>query len=1056
MPAPRCISAAALAASVALASACGGGSSSKQGARQLVSIAVTPPAPSLAKGTTLQLAATGTYSDGSTGDVTAEATWTSSDAAVSVLDQAGQKGLLRGMLAGGATVRAAVGAVSGGVSVTVTPATLVSLGVTPAAPTVPRGLVRQFAATGVFTDDTTQDLTADVAWESTDPSKATISNAAGSKGLAQTVAAGATMIRATHAATGRTGSVALTVTPAALAAVAVTAASPSVPAGLGTAFTALGTFTDGSTRDVTASLAWTSSDAAKATVSDAAGTKGRATSHAAGSVTITASEAATSVSGSAALTVTAAELVSLAVSPAAGAKPKGLPAQFAAIGTFTDGSTQDLTAQATWTSSDAANAPISNAAGTKGRVATLGLVPAPGATIGAATGGFSASARLEITSAALVSIAIAPASPTVVASKGVQLGAIGTYTDGTTQDLTAAVTWSSSAASAVVSNAAGSAGAPGSQGLATAISPGAVTITATMPGTGVAGSTPLTVSAPALTSLVVLGPGAGVLPVGFAAAFEAFGTYEDGLVRDVTSRATWSATGSGSVSLSAQGVATGVASGAVTVTGSLDGSSATADVAVTPDALTQVNIFPALGAPELPVGAAVAFMAVGTFAGDPTKTLDLTPFVTFTSREPEIAFAGNVATASAVPAAGTMSARVQGAGIPPGVAQFQGFLDVPLPVVRAALTSIAISPAVRTLLPGATDLFVAEGDFSDFVTLTVQASWSTSDAAIATVDAAGNVTAVAPGSAIITASAEGLSGTSAVTVAQPAQLRGFSVVAPSLVGGNPVTLQLWLDLPLSGADPTEVSFSSSDPAIAAGSCPLVPGLDAALCSVSTSGVAAPITVTLTATYRGVSRSATVSLAPASAVAFIAVEPILNGATTQILRVVLDGAAGADYVVALASSNVVAAPVPATLVVPAGERLGTAIFTTGTFTGSAVDVTVTATFPGGATRSDTFRVNATAPGTVTSIVVPPSVAVGATDLSSTVSIFPNAAAATVVTLQTVDPFTGFASTDLSVPPSVTIPAGLGSVTFPLTGVAPAFVRVTASAGGASVSGEVLVQ
>ena len=1019
MPAPRCICAAALAASVALASACGGGgSSSKQGARQLVSIAATPPAPSLAKGTTLQLAATGTYSDGSTGDVTAEATWTSSDAAVSVLDQAGQKGLLRGMLAGGATVRAAVGAVSGGVSVTVTPATLVSLGVTPAAPTVPRGLVRQFAATGVFTDDTTQDLTADVAWESTDPSKATISNAAGSKGLAQTVAAGATTIRATHAATGRTGSVALTVTPA--------------------------------------SLAWTSSDAAKATVSDAAGTKGRATSHAAGSVTITASEAATSVSGSAALTVTAAELVSLAVSPAAGAKPKGLPAQFAAIGTFTDGSTQDLTAQATWTSSDAANAPISNAAGTKGRVATLGLVPAPGATIGAATGGFSASARLEITSAALVSIAIAPASPTVVASKGVQLGAIGTYTDGTTQDLTAAVTWSSSAASAVVSNAAGSAGAPGSQGLATAISPGAVTITATMPGTGVAGSTPLTVSAPALTSLVVLGPGAGVLPVGFAAAFEAFGTYEDGLVRDVTSRATWSATGSGSVSLSAQGVATGVASGAVTVTGSLDGSSATADVAVTPDALTQVNIFPALGAPELPVGAAVAFMAVGTFAGDPTKTLDLTPFVTFTSREPEIAFAGNVATASAVPAAGTMSARVQGAGIPPGVAQFQGFLDVPLPVVRAALTSIAISPAVRTLLPGATDLFVAEGDFSDFVTLTVQASWSTSDAAIATVDAAGNVTAVAPGSAIITASAEGLSGTSAVTVAQPAQLRGFSVVAPSLVGGNPVTLQLWLDLPLSGADPTEVSFSSSDPAIAAGSCPLVPGLDAALCSVSTSGVAAPTTVTLTATYRGVSRSATVSLAPASAVAFIAVEPILNGATTQILRVVLDGAAGADYVVALASSNVVAAPVPATLVVPAGERLGTAIFTTGTFTGSAVDVTVTATFPGGATRSDTFRVNATAPGTVTSIVVPPSVAVGATDLSSTVSIFPNAAAATVVTLQTVDPFTGFASTDLSVPPSVTIPAGLGSVTFPLTGVAPAFVRVTASAGGASVSGEVLVQ
>ena len=60
--------------------------------------------------------------------------------------------------------------------------TLVSLALTPLNPSLPRGTVQQFTATGTYSDGSTQDLTTSVSWTSSDTSVATISNAAGSNG----------------------------------------------------------------------------------------------------------------------------------------------------------------------------------------------------------------------------------------------------------------------------------------------------------------------------------------------------------------------------------------------------------------------------------------------------------------------------------------------------------------------------------------------------------------------------------------------------------------------------------------------------------------------------------------------------------------------------------------------------------------------------------------------------------------------------------------------------------------------------------------------------------
>jgi hypothetical protein len=87
---------------------------------------------------------------------------------------------------------------------------LVSIAVTSVNPSVVKGKTQQFAATGTFSDNTTQDLTASAQWSSSDMAVATISTKAGSNGLAAALAAGSTMITTTLA--DISGSTTLTVT----------------------------------------------------------------------------------------------------------------------------------------------------------------------------------------------------------------------------------------------------------------------------------------------------------------------------------------------------------------------------------------------------------------------------------------------------------------------------------------------------------------------------------------------------------------------------------------------------------------------------------------------------------------------------------------------------------------------------------------------------------------------------------------------------------------------------------------------------------------------------
>ena len=94
----------------------------------LSSIAVTPAAPSVAKGTNRQFVATGTYSDGSTAVVTSSVTWASASTTVATISSVG---LAQAVGTGTSTISATLGSVSGSTVLTVTAATTA-----PSAPTL--------------------------------------------------------------------------------------------------------------------------------------------------------------------------------------------------------------------------------------------------------------------------------------------------------------------------------------------------------------------------------------------------------------------------------------------------------------------------------------------------------------------------------------------------------------------------------------------------------------------------------------------------------------------------------------------------------------------------------------------------------------------------------------------------------------------------------------------------------------------------------------------------------------------------------------------------------
>lgn len=171
----------------------------------------------------------------------------------------------------------------------------------------------------------------------------------------------------------------------AITALQIAPSNASVSPGVTQQYTAMATYGNNTTADVTSQVTWSTTLPSVATISSG----GLLTAGALGTATVKAQSG--SVIASTGVTVTQLQVTSIAISPANGATLSLSTAgqntvQFTATATYQNGTTANVTSVATWTSIPSSVATISNTSPTNGLVTA---VATGNATVTASTGGIT-------------------------------------------------------------------------------------------------------------------------------------------------------------------------------------------------------------------------------------------------------------------------------------------------------------------------------------------------------------------------------------------------------------------------------------------------------------------------------------------------------------------------------------------------------------------------------------------------------------------------------------------------------------------------------------------
>jgi uncharacterized protein YjdB len=377
------------------------------------------------------------------------------------------------------------------------------------------------------------------------------------------------------------------------------------------------------------------------------------------------------------------------------------------------------------------------------------------------------------------SLTITPTSQSLGAGQTAQFTATGTIPHGThpstTQDTTSQVTWKSSSADIAAVSASG---------LATAVSAGTATITATMPGATPATAT-MTVSGITgggggdVVSLAVIPGTQSLASPSQTTQFIAVGSTSAGSTLDTTGQTNWRSSSTSVATINAAGLATGVGKGSTTITAVFtnpDKTVATATatltvIAGTAEPMTDLTITPSalsLAGGGQQTGQLIALATNGSTGLKEDVTSS--PQLKWTSSVDQIAI---VSASGQVTGAGPGSAIITAKWTNPDASVVSSSVTVTVSAVSASssLLSLTIIPSIISVGDlQDTGNFIAIGTFSTPPTvrdLTNSVSWisafpdyfpvSTNSGGTQTASG-GIVTAYAAGSATIIAEATGPDG----------------------------------------------------------------------------------------------------------------------------------------------------------------------------------------------------------------------------------------------------------------------------------------------------------
>jgi hypothetical protein len=677
------------------------------------------------------------YSDGSQSDVTSSAAVVIDDPTVAGLSASGT---VAGLTAGSTTLSVSFSGKSASAELSVRPAVLTRLEVSPANTSFPKGTEQQFSVRGVFSDQTTQDLTSAASWSAADPSVVEIKAA----GTAYGAAVGQTRVEATVGEV--TGSAQAEVTAAVITTLALSPAETSIPKGLSQPLVATAAFSDGTSRDVTSETVFQSEGANIATVSMNE-PRGVVSAAAVGEATITAHYSGQSATST--VSVTSAVLTSLSLQPGSASLIEGTSQTFTVIAKFSDAGQTDVTSEATLSVEDPAVASPG---------LTAGAIEAdlPGVTrVVASFGGLTATSGLTVRAATLTHLHIFPENVSVPSGLSLGLTASGTYDNGQTQDLTTVVSW------AVANPALASVG---SDGTLSALAQGETEIVASL--AGVQAGRAITV-APAILQTLVLEPTSLSLPVGLEEGLSVDGIFSDGSRLTLTGGLSWTVDDPAIASIATDGTVKGLGTGQTVVRVSVNEMSASAAVTVTPAVLRGIRIISP--AESFPKGLTVSLQAVGTYSDG--SDVEVTEAATWSSSNESVATVGD---------SGQFSALTEGQT--DVSCELDGYENtVSLRITPAVLASIEIEPASLTLPKGYAANLAATGRFTDNTTHPLEdVVWSSADEVVAKISPAGRVSGETPGNVAIRATKGGITGTLPLVVSS-ATLQQLTLSAASSV-----------------------------------------------------------------------------------------------------------------------------------------------------------------------------------------------------------------------------------------------------------------------------------
>ena len=481
-------------------------------------------------------------------------------------------------------------------------------------------------------------------------------------------------------------------------------------------------------------ISFTSSDPAVATVS----ATGAVTGVNAGSATVAVRVDGASVNVPVTVTSTAAgPVASVVVGPSPLAIRVGASAQLSVVAKDAAG---NLLAgrPVTFTTSNPAVASVSASGVVTG-------IAAGSATVTATVDGVSAPVAVGVTAepAAVSGIVITPSPLTLRVGLSAPLTVVAKDAAGNLLGGRAVTFTASNPAVASVS----------ASGVVTAHAVGSAAITATVEGVSATIVVTVTATAPAAVASVTISPSPLALKVGVSAQLAVVA--RDAAGNPLVGRAvTFASSNTAVVSVSASGVVTAHAPGTATVTATVEGVTATLTVSVTADPVPVVSVAILPSPITLRVGASVPLTVT---ARDAAGNLLAGRAVVYTSSNPAVASVSASGVVTGIAAGSvTITATVEGV---------KATVSVTVTADPVPVASITINPSPLTLKVGLGALLnVTLRDAAGNLLTGRVVTFATSNPAVATVSPTGLVLGLVPGTATVTATADGVRATVNVTV----------------------------------------------------------------------------------------------------------------------------------------------------------------------------------------------------------------------------------------------------------------------------------------------------